>query len=105
MQRTVLTLDALKAAVELSQRYLINRRQPDKSIDLIDEAAAKVRMAGVSGQVCEDDIREILSKKTGIPVEKIGTDEAARLMNLEQSLADLDYEAEYAPYVLLAKNE
>lgn len=79
--------DALKAAVELSQRYLINRRQPDKSIDLIDEAAAKVRMAGVSGQVCEDDIREILSKKTGIPVEKIGTDEAARLMNLEQNLA------------------
>jgi len=79
--------DALKAAVELSQRYLINRRQPDKSIDLIDEAAAKVRMAGVSGQVCEDDIREILSKKTGIPVEKIGTDEATRLMNLEQNLA------------------
>lgn len=79
--------DALKAAVELSQRYLINRRQPDKSIDLIDEAAAKVRMAGMSGQVCEDDIREILSKKTGIPVEKIGTDEVARLMNLEQSLA------------------
>lgn len=78
--------DALKTAVNLSQRYLTNRHQPDKSIDLIDEAAAKVRMSGQPGPVCEDDIREILSKKTGIPVENIGTDEATRLMNLEQTL-------------------
>ena len=78
--------DALLAAVSLSQRYVTNRCQPDKSIDLIDEAAAKVRMAGMSGPVCEDDIREVLSKRTGIPVEKIGKDEAARLINMEQHL-------------------
>lgn len=79
--------DALKAAVSLSQRYVSNRRQPDKSIDLIDEAAAKVRMSGQHRTVCEDDIREVLSKKTGIPLEKIGVDEATRLMNLEQNLS------------------
>ncbi len=78
--------DALKAAVSLSQRYISNRRQPDKSIDLVDAAAAKVRMAGQEGPVCEDDVREVLARKTGIPVEKLTTDEAARLMNMEQEL-------------------
>ena len=79
--------DALKAAVSLSQKYMTNRCQPDKSIDLVDEAAAKVRMAGMAGPVREDDIREVLSKRTGIPVEKIGNDEAARLINMEQRLS------------------
>lgn len=80
--------DALKAAVSLSQRYISNRHQPDKSIDLVDEAAAKVRMSGQPGPVCEDDIREVLSKKTGIPVEKIGTDEISRLIDIEEKLGD-----------------
>lgn len=80
--------DALKAAVSLSQRYISNRYQPDKSIDLVDEAAAKVRMSGQPGPVCEDDIREVLSKKTGIPVEKIGTDEISRLIDIEEKLGD-----------------
>jgi ATP-dependent Clp protease ATP-binding subunit ClpC len=79
--------DALKAAVSLSHRYVTNRCQPDKSIDLVDEAAAKVRLAGMPGPVCEDDIREVLSKRTGIPVEKIGKDDASRLINMEQQLS------------------
>jgi ATP-dependent Clp protease ATP-binding subunit ClpB len=36
--------DALRAAVELSTRYLIHRRLPDKAIDLVDEAASKLRL-------------------------------------------------------------
>ncbi len=36
--------DAIIAAVELSQRYITNRFLPDKAIDLIDEAASKLRM-------------------------------------------------------------
>ncbi len=79
--------DALQAAVSLSQRYFINRRQPDKSIDLVDEAAAKVRLSGGSGPVNEDDIREVLAKKTGIPVEKLTMDDVTRLMNLSEDLS------------------
>jgi len=78
--------DAVQAAVTLSQRYMTNRFQPDKSIDLIDEAAAKLKMARKPGPVTEDDVREILSKKTGIPVEKIGEDDKAFLKNLEATL-------------------
>lgn len=78
--------DALKAAVELSQRYLSNRRQPDKSIDLMDEAAAKVRMAGQTGPVNEDDIRVVLSKKTGIPVDRMKEDEKVKLQRMEDEL-------------------
>ncbi len=37
--------DAIKAAVRLSSRYVPDRRLPDKAIDLIDEAAAKLRVA------------------------------------------------------------
>ncbi len=36
--------DAIIAAVELSQRYITNRFLPDKAIDLMDEAASKIRM-------------------------------------------------------------
>lgn len=41
-----ITEEALKAAVELSERYINDRFLPDKAIDVIDEAAAKVRLAG-----------------------------------------------------------
>lgn len=78
--------EALQAAVSLSQRYITTRHQPDKSIDLIDAAAAKVRMAGHHGPVTEDDVREVLARRTGIPVEKLSTDEKTRLMNMEQEL-------------------
>ena len=43
-----ITDEALKAAVELSGRYITDRFQPDKAIDVIDEAAAKVRMEASS---------------------------------------------------------
>ena len=77
---------ALKAAVELSQRYVSNRRQPDKSIDLIDEATAMVRMAKKPGPVNDDDIREVLSKKTGIPVTRLQDSEKERLLHMDNEL-------------------
>ena len=79
--------DALTAAIGLSQRYISNRRQPDKSIDLVDEAASKAAVAKQRRALSEDDIRAILAEKTGIPVERLSTDEAARLMNMEQELS------------------
>ena len=39
-----ITEDALKAAVKLSARYIADRYLPDKAIDLLDEAASKVRL-------------------------------------------------------------
>ena len=140
-----ITDEALKAAVDLSGRYITDRFQPDKSIDVIDEAAAKVRMkassapeglkqkedqlesvnkekeAAVSSQdfekaavyrdrakklqseidgmkkewkggdhdhlvVTEEDVAEVVSKWTGVPVDNLKKSDAERLLHLEDEL-------------------
>ena len=137
---------ALKEAVDLSGRYITGRVQPDKSIDIIDEAGARVRIKTMTkppklteleseieklttqkdeavkaadyeraaelrdsaeqlrkqkeemvrewkakqmeteGIVDEDIIREVVSKMTGVPLNRLEKDEAARLLHLEDEL-------------------
>jgi len=141
-----ITDGALKEAVDLSGRYITGRVQPDKSIDIIDEAGARVRIKSMTkppkltelegeidklgvqkdeavkaadyeraaelrdsaeqlrkqkeemvrewkarqqeteGVVDEDIIREVVSKMTGVPLNRLEKDEAARLLHLEQEL-------------------
>lgn len=140
-----ITDEALKAAVELSGRYITDRFQPDKSIDVIDEAAAKVRMeassapeglknkeaqlaslqkekeAAISTQdyeraaiyrdqskkleadieqlkkewkgadhdhltVNEEDVAEVVSKWTGVPLQNLKKSDSERLLHLEDEL-------------------
>lgn len=140
-----ITDEALKVAVELSGRYITDRFQPDKAIDVIDEAAAKVRMeasstpeglkkkeealesvnkekeAAVSAQdfekaaiyrdqakklqteidtlkkdwkggdhdhltVTEEDVAEVVSKWTGVPVQNLKKSDSERLLHLEDEL-------------------
>lgn len=77
-----ITDEAMKAAVELSGRYITDRFQPDKAIDVIDEAAAKVRMEASSTP-------EALKEKE----EKL----ASLLKEKEAAVASQDFEkaAEY----------
>lgn len=62
-----ITDEAMKAAVELSDRYITDRFQPDKAIDVIDEAAAKVRMEASSTpdalKVKEEKLASLLKEK------------------------------------------
>ncbi|MBE6825094.1 MAG: ATP-dependent Clp protease ATP-binding subunit [Ruminococcaceae bacterium] len=141
-----ITDDAIKAAVELSARYIADRYLPDKAIDLIDEAASKVRLStltappdikeieekletlekekasavneqdferaaklrdeqkalrtqlddmskqwhekskGVNGEVVKEDIAEIVSDWTKIPVVELTKEESQRLLNMEEIL-------------------
>lgn len=140
-----ITDEALKAAVDLSGRYITDRFQPDKAIDVIDEAAAKVRMeassapeglkkkegelesinkekeAAVSSQnfekaaiyrdqakklqseidalkkdwkggdhdhltVTEEDVAEVVSKWTGVPLQNLKKSDSERLLHLEDEL-------------------
>ena len=141
-----ITDGALKAAAELSDRYITDRYLPDKAIDLIDEAASRKRIRNYTApdditkletriaqldteiqeavrkeeygkaavlkdekeelqvtlsksklnwssevssaqlEITEEDIAEIVSKWTGIPVVKLTEAEADRLMNLETEL-------------------
>jgi ATP-dependent Clp protease ATP-binding subunit ClpC len=136
--------EALEAAAKLSARYVTERFLPDKAIDLVDEAASRVRMyksesamsskelvtelreirkelksAQASGDgdniqallkrqetledqlhgvqtgwnrseapiVCENDIAEVISMWTGIPLTQIETEETERLLNMEAELS------------------
>lgn len=141
-----ITDEALKAAVELSDRYITDRFLPDKAIDLIDEASSKVRLKSYTAPpdlkeledrlaklnkekedairlqefekaarirdgesklkeelqkaraewhknnqtktdtVSEEDIAEVVSSWTGIPVRRMTQEESERLMHLEDIL-------------------
>ncbi len=76
---------ALTAAVELSARYINDRFLPDKAIDLIDEAAAHIRVSG-GGLVTAEDVAAVVSEWTGIPVLSLSADESKRLRDMESIL-------------------
>ncbi|GAB6934844.1 ATP-dependent protease ATP-binding subunit ClpC [Calditerricola yamamurae] len=144
--RVKITDAAIEAAVKLSDRYITDRFLPDKAIDLIDEAASKVRLASYTvppnlkeleqkleeirkekeaavqsqefekaaalrdkeqkvreelerlrrewkekqgqtdSEVTAEDIAEIVSNWTGIPVSKLAEEETERLLKLEEIL-------------------
>ena len=77
---------ALESACALSQRYISDRYLPDKAIDLIDEAAAAVRVSGQARPVDETDVAQVLSVWTGIPVAGLSQSESERLAGLEERL-------------------
>lgn len=114
----VITDNALCAAVKLSVRYLVDRRLPDKAIDLIDEAAARARTArsgenagGLSSALAkkdyvtaarlaqngradsrtlvdEEDVAQAVSAVTGIPAARLSEDECAGLRDLSERLRE-----------------
>jgi ATP-dependent Clp protease ATP-binding subunit ClpB len=84
--------EAIIAAVELSQRYITNRFLPDKAIDLMDEAAAKIRME-INSKPEELDVldRKIMQLEIEIEAIKREKDEA-KLKGLRSDLANLKEE-------------
>ncbi len=84
----IITDEAVEAAVSLSARYLPGRFLPDKAIDLMDEAASKVRSSRKprEKQVNAGDIAKVMSGWTGVPVEALTTSERERLSRLEEIL-------------------
>jgi len=81
--------EAIIGAVELSQRYITNRFLPDKAIDLMDEAAAKLRME-INSKPEELDVldRKIMQLEIEIEAIKRENDEA-KLKNLRSEVANL----------------
>ncbi len=62
--------DAIKAAVELSIRYVTDKMLPDKAIDIIDEASATANIDGKS-EITLRDIANVIHRKKGIPMESL----------------------------------
>ncbi|MCK4683290.1 AAA family ATPase, partial [Candidatus Bipolaricaulota bacterium] len=81
-----ITDEALGAAARLSERYLSDRFLPDKAIDLVDEAASRMRVDGTGDAVTESEIAGLVSQWTGIPAERMLEEERARLASMEEAL-------------------
>ena len=82
--------EAVTAAVTLSNQYITDRFLPDKAIDLIDEACSCVAMAneksGEKRAVIAEDVAEVISQITGIPLTKMIEPEKKRLLQMENVL-------------------
>ena len=79
-----ITEEAIKAAVESSARYIHDRKNPDKSIDLLDAACAKQRVAGNIGAIITKDlVFDQVEKFTGVPADKMNGDNHDLIQNLE----------------------
>ncbi|KAL6634505.1 hypothetical protein ACP70R_027176 [Stipagrostis hirtigluma subsp. patula] len=98
---------AIVAAAQLANRYITGRQFPDKAIDLMDEACAITRMQtgsqlkGNNRQhtpenavkeaeaiVCPDQVAQVVSRWTGIPVNTLDQDEKEKLMHLTDRLQE-----------------
>ena len=78
--------EALDAAVDLSVRYQPDKKLPDKAIDLIDTACAKLKINAVDWTCRKNHIVDIISKFTKIPAEQIGSESTKSLVNLEDTI-------------------
>ena len=84
----VYTDAALKAAAELSTKYLRDRFLPDKAIDVIDEAGAFIRLSGSTHRkkINPADIEKIIAKMARVPTQSVSTSDRTKLENLEDGL-------------------
>ena len=87
------TDEAVEAAVRLTDRYLSDRSLPDKAIDALDEAGSMVRLnlarkKGGADTVTDEDIASVVSKMTGIPVNKVAESEGNRILRMKKRLQD-----------------
>jgi ATP-dependent Clp protease ATP-binding subunit ClpA len=83
------TNSALRAAAQLSAKYINERFLPDKAIDVIDEAGAKQQLVTVSKRkktINNHDIESVIAKMARIPEKSVSTNEKNSLKNLDRNL-------------------
>jgi ATP-dependent Clp protease ATP-binding subunit ClpC len=96
--RVTIAPSALEAAIELSVRFLPDRRLPDKAFDLIDEACTRVRVASVgfgalagvarADPVTRETVARVLSEVTGIPSDRLSAEQQTRLLEMPARLKE-----------------
>lgn len=84
------TEKALKAASELSAKYINERFLPDKAIDVIDEAGVLLRLSKskTRKQVQPSDIEKVVSKIAKIPTQSVTTSDRSKLGDLDKRLKE-----------------
>ncbi len=97
--RVVFPDETLRAATELSERYITDRFLPDKAIDVIDEAGARARLAS---QHPPAEVGELQAQLDAVTVEK---EEAVRDQNFEKAAALRDREREVSNQIRHVREE
>src|SRR6202795_2217411 len=83
------TAEAVKAAVELSAKYINDRKLPDKAIEVIDEVATTQMLLPDSGRekvIGVKDVEEVVAKMARIPPNSVSKTDTEALRNLETEL-------------------
>ncbi len=99
------TDDAIKAAVQLSSRYINDRKLPDKAIDVIDEAGASQMLlpADKRKEILDvGEIEAIVAKIARVPPKSVGADDREALRNLGRDLKTLVFGQDEAIAALVA---
>ncbi len=88
------TGEAIKSAVELSARYINDRKLPDKAIDIIDEVGAAQMLVPESRRkktIGVKDVENVVAKIARIPPKSVSKDDRASLLNLDKELRQVVY--------------
>jgi ATP-dependent Clp protease ATP-binding subunit ClpA len=80
------SFESLKACVELSQKYLINTKLPDKAIDLLDEVGSTVKLKRPNSVIEPKDVMEVVSRLSGVPNVEVSQDDLKGLKDLDKKL-------------------
>ena len=79
--------EAMTAAVELANRYIHDRKNPDKSIDLIDAACARERVKDLGNvTITKAMIEQQLARVTGVPADKLQNERSTKIVELEGNI-------------------
>ncbi len=84
--------EAIVAAVESATRYIHDRKNPDKSIDLLDAACAKQRVANnAEATITKELVYEQVERIAGVPADRLQDENTDRIQNLESNIKDKLY--------------
>ncbi len=79
--------EAITSAVELANRYIHDKKNPDKSIDLIDAACARERVKDLGNvTITKAMIEEQLTRVTGVPTDKLQNERSTKIVELEANI-------------------
>jgi ATP-dependent Clp protease ATP-binding subunit ClpA len=84
--------DAILAAVEFSDRYIHDKKNPDKSIDLIDAACARERMKDAgTATITRRQIMAQVSRVSGVPMDRLENTQSRKILELETNIKEKLY--------------
>ena len=99
------TTEAIRAAVELSARYIGDRKLPDKAIDIIDEVGAAQMLLPESKRkktITVKDVEAVVAMIARIPAKTVSKDDKAQLKNLQRDLKTMVFGQDAAIEALTA---